>query len=518
MNNKLSNSSTSGTPSITLDSDFTGLVEDTFSNPMLNLGFGTGDPLNGTVFTNTRSITWDIFKIDAAVRSEPFFRKALEYHSMMPLINGIDIYSNNIDSERIEILEAERQKHDKALRNMMYQGFAYGGAGGLIMIKDQTNKSVLEKPLDLDTISQGDFIGIKPVDRWFGIAPTGDLLKDIKKCIKYGISPIYLGEPEYFYVWFDGHNGERFKVHRSRLFLFNSTNLPFIEKRVDNYWGNSLLEVVYQVLVRYNNGMGSAISLVNKLNQYVVQIDGIVGSSQANKQFLQMIQAKLKAIAYGLQTNNTLFLSTDDEFTNVQGTMAGVSDIVATLRNEFAAALKVSVSVLFGVSSNNDEQIKKDSEIFVKDTQEMFLREVYDRLVPIIHKSYFGEEIPKAWTFKFKPLYIPTEKEIAETIKIMVDGLNEAYKSGLLDLESAISSLPDVATNPRDVFHNISDALKAKAVNGYGYFDMQIELAKAQQKEQVAYSEQHLGGMSKGGDHTEQKGKPLKMKIGQKEK
>jgi hypothetical protein len=60
--------------------------------------------------------------------------------------------------------------------------------------------------------------------------------------------------------------------------------------------------------------------------------------------------------------------------------------------------------------------------------------------------------------------------------------------------------------------------LKSKAVNGYGYFDMQIELAEAQQKQNVAYSEQHLGGMSKGGDHTEQKGKPQKMKIGQKEK
>lgn len=493
---------------------------DAFNNPMMNIGYGTTDPLSTSVFSNDRPISWDIHKIDAVTRSDPYFRKALEYHAIMPLLNGIDVYSDKIPSDEIQIIENLRQeKTDRALYDMMYQGLAYGGSGGLIMIKGQNNKKSLRRPLDLTTIDKDDFVGIKPVDRWFGISPTGQLLNDLETCIKYGIDPRYIGEPEIFYVWFGGQGSERFEVHRSRLIIYNSSNLPFIEKRVENFWGNSFLESVYQSLVRYHNTINSAVAMINKLNQRVVKIEGFMGNEQANKAFLRMVANKMKAISYGLNQSNTLFLSKEDDYDNVTATMAGVSEIIEDVETGLASALKVPKKVLFGKSTFKDMSDEQDALVFIRQTQENFLREAYNKLIPILYQSHFGKPLEASYTFKFKPLHIPTEKEIAETIKMMSDAIIEAYKAGILDLETALKSLPDVATNPRDIFHNISEASLKKGINGYGYYDQQIALAQAQQKEQVTYQEQRQGGMAgSGGDNTQQYGKPKKAKIGQKEK
>ena len=46
--------------------------------------------------TNKRFLTFDIPLIDALVRSNPILKKAVNWQSSKPLINGIDINSNKI--------------------------------------------------------------------------------------------------------------------------------------------------------------------------------------------------------------------------------------------------------------------------------------------------------------------------------------------------------------------------------------------------------------------------------------
>jgi uncharacterized protein len=493
------------------------VVFDSFNNHAFGFGEDAGSSLSAGRYMQARGRSWDIFSIDAITRSDPFVRKMLEYRASEPLKNGIDLYSDGIPSNEIAEVLYELKKLSYPLHDIIYQGTSYGGSAGLIILKGQNNKTAYKKPLDLETITKEDFLGIKPLDRWFGVVPTGKLVKDPEIV---GNNPKYLGEPEYFYVYFSGVDGERYEVHRSRLLLFNSGHLPFIEKRVEQFWGNSLIEVIWDVLQRYNNTVNAITEWLQIGATRVLKIDQFGDTEMANRQFRQKMVNKLKTISQTLSTKRFLILSKDDEFEYKAGSLAGAFELWNNAQLELSSAGGTPRHVVFGDDNLVHQPVTAKDVTLVRATQEWFLRESYDILIPVIYRHLYGKTLNAKYSFDFKPLHAPTEVEVASVIEKISKAINEFYQSGMIDKRSANMMLKDIAKNPTDVFNNLSEEwLSSLDGELQTYFSDQIALAKAQQKENVVYSEQISGGMEgQGGDNTKQYGKAKKIKRGQKEK
>ena len=197
---------------------------------------------------SSRWITFNIPAIDALSRSNPFVKKAVNYLSSKPLINGIDINTlrNELSSEQLYLTQSKLRSQYRALKEVLSKGHTYGGSAGLIWIDGQTSKDELIKPLDIKSIRKNSFLGIKPLARWFQVEPALD--KDLITKVGEGTGfydASMIGMPMYYNVSLSGglagdKSRKEMIVHASRLLLFNADLPSFIETQIERYWGPSI--------------------------------------------------------------------------------------------------------------------------------------------------------------------------------------------------------------------------------------------------------------------------------------
>ena len=59
-----------------------------------------------------------------------------------------------------------------------------------------------------------------------------------------------LGKPKYYYVSLSGNTEKRYKVHYSRLLLFNTGVISYVDTRMQQFWGISEVERLWDALNR----------------------------------------------------------------------------------------------------------------------------------------------------------------------------------------------------------------------------------------------------------------------------
>lgn len=123
------------------------------SMPISTMTYGSQEINRGLLVKNTRWITFNIPAIDALSRSNPLVKKAVNYLSSKPLINGIDINSNNLTSEEIYQVNKYYKNLYASLRQWLSKGINYGGSGGILWFKGDDNRD-LEEPLILSKVKK----------------------------------------------------------------------------------------------------------------------------------------------------------------------------------------------------------------------------------------------------------------------------------------------------------------------------------------------------------------------------
>ena len=122
-------------------------------------------------------------------------------------------------------LERRTQIRKKLLLGM-YWGRLYGGAAGVILIKGHNDMS---RPLELDAVMPGSFLGLHILDRWNGVYPETDLVSDPE-------DPDF-GLPEFYMIRNEETGMTAARVHHSRVIRFIGRELPWMEQVTEQYWG-----------------------------------------------------------------------------------------------------------------------------------------------------------------------------------------------------------------------------------------------------------------------------------------
>lgn len=478
-------------------------TQDSYSNLLANLGVGSSSPLTGTNYVYNRKVTWNFDLINQMEREQPLLRKIIDYQTGA-LLTGIDILSNDITSDEIKEIGERLQDLYSSMYEFIFQAKFYGGGAGMLIFSGDTEEDY-KQPLIIDKISKKKkFLGIKPLERWIGINPTGDLIDEI------GLddSADMIGYPLYYNVKFGGKRSKNYKVHYSRLLIYNTGTLNYVMKRMEQFWGVSIVERLYDPLNRYNTILNALADKMLIASQRVVKIDESIGNAENDEYVKEVIRNKLSAMSAGLNFSNVLFLDGDDSFEYHQATMSGDSDVLKQMAVDLCASAPAPYSAIFD-DGFNDAQSTENAHRFVKNEQELFIKKYYIKLIKIIYHELYGKECPN-FKVQFKPIRSISEKDRADIVAKATESIATLYKNNIMNKEIAIKSLIEVNDNITDIFNNFDE--KYIQENGSAtYNEEQIKLAYALNKNE---DPNFIGKEKFGGENKEKKPTP-KVKVGE---
>ena len=218
------------------------------------------DSYSAALDSNYRGLSWNIALLDNFARTKSYIMNAAVWKATRALSNGIDLNikgENDDVNKGIEVQKVLSGPLKRSLIDWGTLGELHGGSGGLIVVNGKMDKKTLRTPLTPDEIQKGDKVGIKPLTRLYQVQPIIEkgMLDEIGR--HKGIYDFTeLGKPEYYRVnlsgalyssnngkvTFDNFNDSNLIVHRSRLIIYNSSELSWIEQRVEQFFGLSLAE------------------------------------------------------------------------------------------------------------------------------------------------------------------------------------------------------------------------------------------------------------------------------------
>ena len=409
-------------------------VTDAFSNPAARLGFGTFDLLQGTQYTATRMTqnyqllttlyreNWIVQNIVATIPDD-ICRKWYEVKS-------------SIAPEYIDKFHQQerRTKLREKVRQGMYWGRLYGGAAGIIMIKGQDDMS---EPLDLDSIVPDSFLGLQVLDRWTGVYPSGELVTDPEDAD--------FGFPAYYTIRGEERNQIIASVHHTRVVRFTGRELPWLEQVVEQYWGESEIEAVYEELVRRDNVAANIAALTFRANVNYMESDGLdqllgTANTEMQRRFWNTLQAQsIMESNFGLRLINK-----GDAIHNRQYTFTGLPEVYDRVMMDVAGAARTPVTKLFGRSpaglNATGESDMQNYYDYIDGLREAGFRAIIERLLPVLALSAWGM-IPDDLDIEFPPMDSPDVVEMADVAQKKTAAVIAAYQSDLLDLSTAREEL-----------------------------------------------------------------------------
>ncbi len=480
---------------------------------------------------STRGLSWQIPRLDEWTRSKDYLINAATWRANQILGRGIDlnIKDHNQDLDDVEYLQSYlKEDLYNPLFSIFYLGYFHGGAGGLIIIKNQTDLASLLKPLTEDSIKSGDFLGIKPLTRLYNIQPCYErqTVDGVEQSVyidqigdKTGVyDAIEFGRPAYYRVSLNADlygNGNLTKrqitkatsyiVHRSHLLIYNSSPLSFIEERVEQFFGTGIGEKAYVSMRRYENLVDQISLLMQRVNIPVLKSPNLTKASLQGERFQEEAAERIDGMELTIAYGNMAVIGEDEEFEFKEAHFTEIPDLLTEYKKQLASGLGAPLSQVLGEYNATDDENSFNYSLDAD--SERHLRSMYRQLIPLIHRSKFGKKI-NDFSFTFKSLEKQTEKEKAEVLKLGMEIISIAWKDEVINEGSYHKMMKSAPHNISDMLSELDGAYmkyirdKEEKPDGFiTYSTKREELAIALNRE-GAYNEvgSAEGGKRAGGD------------------
>lgn len=279
----------------------------------------------------------------------------------------------------------------------------YGGAGIFLAVDD--GKSI-EEPLDLTTIRKVRNLAV--LHRWELHAHE----------VEYNIESPNFGLPKYYQLGARGTHGTGNKrVHHSRIVRFDGARLPRRLFERNNYWGDSVLTRLFNVLRSFNLAHDSTATIMQDFRQNIIKIKGladIVASGNG-----ELLKSRIETMNLSKSVLGAIVLDDEESFDNVATTLNGIENLLDKINGRLVAATSLPHTWVLGEGATGTlggggESERKALNGFVEAIQTNKLEKPLDRLYAVIMAAKQGPtngEILESFNYKFNPLEEPTEAE-----------------------------------------------------------------------------------------------------------
>src|SRR5258708_4010384 len=127
----------------------------------------------------------------------------------------------------------------------------YGGSIAVMLIDGQK----IDTPLRLETVGKDQYKGLLVLDRWMCDPSLNDLVTELGP---------HLGLPKFYRVTSEAPALVGQRIHYSRVLRAEGVRLPYWQRVMENLWGISGLERLYDRMISFDSATAGASQLAYK--------------------------------------------------------------------------------------------------------------------------------------------------------------------------------------------------------------------------------------------------------------
>lgn len=237
------------------------------------------------------------------------------------------------------------------------------------------------------------------------------------------------------------------EIHRSRLLFFHGSPLSQNQFEANDYWHDSVLVVLHDILRDYNAAYSSVAHTVQDFNINILKLKNLAEIIASDEDDLVMSRLKLMNLSKSIL--GSIVLDAEDEgMENLTTQLTGLKDVLGKLDDRLVIATGMPHTIVLGEGasgtlSGKGESEEKNFNSLIEDEQ----TEVLEDNLNFFHKIQLAAKqgptngrVPKSHSWKFVPLTQPGEKEVVEIKNIQA-------KTDDIYLKHSVLSANEVATS-----------------------------------------------------------------------
>jgi len=429
---------------------------DSYVNMVARLGYGADNLKSRSTYTKN-PITRDWGLLEAIYRGSWIAGVAIDCIADDMTRAGIEIHGENTPEEVTKLQRAlVRGGVWRALNRLIKWGRLYGGAAAVIDIDGQKQ----DEPLRMDSIAQGQPISLKVYD-------CRRIYPDMTNMIHSGIEADL---PRFYDIPYDppgSWEGELPKnvqisrrIHHSRAIRSIGIELPYWEAMTLMFWGESIIERIYDRLNAFDQISEGAANLAFRAYVRTVGVNGLNQTMSMGGKAEENLIKRFQYVRLMQNNEGLTLLDKEDTFQAHSYTFSGLSDLILQAGQQISGAIGVPLVRLFGQSpaglnATGESDIRNYYD-HIRARQEADLRMGLLKILEILHLSLFGRPISDDFDFEFTPLWQTSEKEKADINSVNTNAILAAHDSSLIDAETAMKELKQLSDST-GIFTNITD-------------------------------------------------------------
>lgn len=312
-------------------------------------------------------------------------------------------------------------------------GRLYGGCIAIALIDGQDMRT----PLRLETVGPGDFKGLLVLDRWMLDPVTTDLVTEFGP---------HLGLPKYYRVLENAPACRGAAVHHSRvMFRHDGVTLPYQQKLVENMWGMSVLERLYDRMIAFDSASTGAAQLVYKAYIRTLSVAGLRDIIASGGAPLTGLTSYVDIMRRFQGIEGITVIDAEDKFETQNSTsMSGLSDILISLGQQVSGALQIPLVRLFGQSpAGLNSTGESDLRMYYDHIAQLQEKDLDQGMVKVCRMVAASKQIPLPPSFgvRFKSLWQLKDDEKANIAKTDSETVNAALEAGVISPQTALKEL-----------------------------------------------------------------------------
>lgn len=307
----------------------------------------------------------------------------------------------------------------------------YGGAIVVMLIDGQDPST----PLRMNTIRKGQFRGLLALDRWMVEPSLSDLVTELGP---------NLGLPKFYSVTGQAPAMSGMKIHYTRCIRLEGYRLPYWQRIMENMWGISILERIYDRMIAFDSASTGAAQLVYKSYLRTYKIEDmrelIAAGGDALAGFMRYVE--MMRSFQGME--GITLMDKSDEFEGLATqAFSGLSEILTKFAEQVSGAAEIPLVRMFGQSPQGFSTGETDIRNYYDNVSKKQERELRTG-VTVVYRAMAASEginLDKSVRMNFRPLWQLSDKEKAEIAASVTTAVTAAEGSGLVTPETALREL-----------------------------------------------------------------------------
>jgi len=227
----------------------------------------------------------------------------------------------------------------------------------------------------------------------------------------------------------------------SRIIRFDGSPLPRTLFMRNQYWGDSILRRLYNVIRNFNLANDAAASMMEDFNTGVIKLKDLADILQTEEGAANL-RTRIEMMNLARSVLNSIVLDADNEsFEQVARPVTGAAEILERINMRLVAATGMPHTKLLGTSptgglSGKGENENRDWYDLVSSYRESQIRPVLDKVMKLSLRAKNSPTkglIPADFTWKFQPLWQMDEQDHAAMRKTMAEADSIYLDRGVID-------------------------------------------------------------------------------------